>query len=61
MDGTDDDLFHLLGVFSRDYTTRLRKGLSRQIRMQMERSTMVDDGKYKRLRRLGDKLEQFHD
>jgi hypothetical protein len=56
----DTDPFRLLGLFPRDCTTRLREDLSRQLRMQLERSTTNKD-KDDRLERLNNKLERLYD
>ena len=56
----DTDPFRLLGLFPRDYTTRLREDLSRQMRIQLERST-TSEGKDDRLERLNEKLERLYD
>ena len=56
----DTDPFRLLGLFPRDYTTRLREDLSRQMRIQLERST-TSEGMDDRLERLNEKLERLYD
>lgn len=60
IDGSEKgtDPFRLLGLFPRDCTTRLREDLSRQMRMQLERSTKDKDD---RLKRLNEKLDRLYD
>jgi len=59
--GEDTDPFRLLGLFPRDYTTRLREDLSRRMRIQLERRSTTSEGKDDRLERLNEKLERLYD